>query len=386
MKKVIYHLVFNRKKRLNGEGKALIQVEAYWNRKKAYFSTNVYVTPEQWDPCRRRVKNHPNKLELNRYLDRFVTGLEQVELEFSQREGAFNLKLLRERAGESELVSFSSFMRKEIVVGHLKESTRKNHLSTVKLLSQFRPGTTFDEMTFDFLNCFEHYLLTRKYHWNTVAKHMKHIKKYVNLAIDKDLMELKQYPFRKYKIKYMECRRCFLTPDELRLLEQIRPKLSGTFGQTLDLFLFCCYTGLRFSDAVRIAADNFCLVGGKLWLIYSSVKTDISVRLPLFLLFNGKAVQIYEKYRRKGMKTLFGMSPSCNSLVNKRLKRIGESAGLEKHFSFHAARHTNATLLLYHGANITTVQKLLGHKSIRTTEIYIDIMDMTIVRDLKQIW
>ena len=49
------------------------------------------------------------------------------------------------------------------------------------------------------------------------------------------------------------------------------------------------------------------------------------------------------------------------------------------------ARHTNATLLLYNGANITTVQKLLGHKSVRTTEIYNDIMDMTVIRDLENI-
>lgn len=53
--------------------------------------------------------------------------------------------------------------------------------------------------------------------------------------------------------------------------------------------------------------------------------------------------------------------------------------------AFHVSRHTNATLLLYNGANITTVQKLLGHKSVRTTEIYSNIMDMTIVRDLEKI-
>lgn len=43
MEKVIYNLVFNRKKQLNAEGKALIQVEAYLNRQKRYFSTKVYV-------------------------------------------------------------------------------------------------------------------------------------------------------------------------------------------------------------------------------------------------------------------------------------------------------------------------------------------------------
>ena len=53
---------------------------------------------------------------------------------------------------------------------------------------------------------------------------------------------------------------------------------------------------------------------------------------------------------------------------------------------FHCARHTCATLLLYEGVNITTVQRLLGHGSVRTTEIYSRVMDMTVVRDLQRVW
>ena len=68
MEKVIYNLVFNRKKQLNAEGKALIQVEAYLNRQKRYFSTKVYVKPCQWDNKRRSIKNHPNMDALNLYL------------------------------------------------------------------------------------------------------------------------------------------------------------------------------------------------------------------------------------------------------------------------------------------------------------------------------
>lgn len=56
MEKVIYNLVFNRKKRLNAEGKALIQVEAYLNRQKKYFSTKIYVKPTQWDSKRKAVR------------------------------------------------------------------------------------------------------------------------------------------------------------------------------------------------------------------------------------------------------------------------------------------------------------------------------------------
>lgn len=58
---------------------------------------------------------------------------------------------------------------------------------------------------------------------------------------------------------------------------------------------------------------------------------------------------------------------------------------LAQPITFHTARHTCATILLYNGVQLTTVQKLLGHQSIRTTEVYSDIMDMTVIRDLQKI-
>lgn len=52
---------------------------------------------------------------------------------------------------------------------------------------------------------------------------------------------------------------------------------------------------------------------------------------------------------------------------------------------FHVARHTCATLLIHQGVPITTVQRLLGHTSVKTTEIYSEILSSTILRDLKAI-
>ena len=143
-----------------------------------------------------------------------------------------------------------------------------------------------------------------------------------------------------------------------------------------------CFKG--WETLVSITKENFLIIDDKVWLVYSSVKTDVSVRLPLFLLFEGKSLPIYERYKN-APRTLFGVPLSSNSNVNKQLRRISQLASIDKKVSFHTARHTNATLLLYNGANITTVQKLLGHKSVRTTEIYSNIMDMTIVRDLEKI-
>lgn len=381
MEKVIYNLVFNRKKQLNAEGKALIQVEAYLNKQKKYFSTKVYVKPCQWDVKRHAVKNHPNLEALNQYLADYVSRLEKVELDTVQSGKVFELKDLKENV-QITPVSFLEFMRAEIMNSNLKLSTMKNHLSTLHAISLYKEDVSFNDLTFNFLCDFEHSLLVQKYHRNTIAKHMKHLKRYINLAINKDLFDLHRYPFRKYKIKYMESKRTHLTPEELHRLELLNLSARRSLQRSLDMFLFSCYTGLRFSDIVSITKDNFHLIDSQLWLIYSSVKTDVSVRLPLVLLFDGKSLPIYERYKNN-TKSLFNMSVASNSNVNKQLKKICSLVSINKNVSFHTARHTNATLLLYNGANITTVQKLLGHKSVRTTEIYSNIMDMTVVRDLE---
>lgn len=383
MEKVIYNLVFNRKKLLNSEGKALIQVEAYLNKQKKYFSTKVYIKPYQWDAKRKAVKNHPNMESLNQYLSNFIAELEQLELEVVHSGKEFSLNDLKEKP-ETGQTSFSLFMLNEIKQSNLKPSTMKNHFSTLQVLSSYQAEVSFNDLSYNFLCDFEHYLLENKYHRNTIAKHMKHLKRYINLAINKDLFDLHRYPFRKYKIKYMESKRSHLTPEELGQLESLNLKGRRTLQRTLDMFLFSCYTGLRFSDIVSITRDNFLCIDDKIWLIYSSVKTDVNVRLPLFLLFDGKALPIYDRYKNSPW-TLFDMPASSNSNVNKQIRRLCKMANIDKKVSFHTARHTNATLLLYNGANITTVQKLLGHKSVRTTEIYSNIMDMTVVRDFSSL-
>mgnify|MGYP001307992869 CR=1 FL=1 len=381
MEKVIYNLVFNRKKQLNSEGKALVQVEAYLNKQKKYFSTKVYVKPFQWDAKRKAVKNHPNMDSLNQYLANFIAELEQLELEIVHTGKEFSLNDLKEKP-EAGQTSFSLFMKNEITQSNLKPSTLKNHFSTLQVLSSFKTDVSFNDLSFNFLCDLEHYMLVNKYHRNTIAKHMKHLKRYVNVAINKDYMDVQKYAFRKYKIKSVEGRHSHLSPEELHKLEDLQ--LGGKYAKlqkTKDSFLFCCYAGLRYSDFTNLTSANIVEFQQETWLIYKSVKTGIEVRLPLYLLFEGKGIHILQRYK-DDLNRFFKLKDNSN--INKELNILGKLAEIDKRISFHTARHTNATLLIYSGANITTVQKLLGHKSVKTTQVYANIMDITLVRDLEK--
>ena len=195
-------------------------------------------------------------------------------------------------------------------------------------------------------------------------------------------MDERSYAFRRYRIKTAEYGHTHLTPEELERLECL--KQTGKplrQKKVLDAFLFCCYAGLRYSDFIRLTPDNLTYMRSEVWLTYKSLKTGNEVHLPLHLLFGGKAIAILKEYGND-LGAFFRLKDNSN--INKVLRSLAGRAEINKRVSFHTARHTNATLLIYRGVNITTVQKLLGHKSVKTTQIYANVMDQTIVHDLER--
>ncbi|WP_456096585.1 site-specific integrase [Phocaeicola coprophilus] len=381
MEKIRYRLVYNRKKHLNKQGTALVQVEASLNQRKIYFKTNIYIKPEHWDKRTSQVIGHPQANDLNSMLFEFVLYLQGIELALWKRGVPATLSLLKDAMKKNRPINitFPIFAKEYVQHSNRRESTKENLFTTITVLQEFRPGLDFKDITYTFLKDFEVYLREKGNGINTVAKHLRQLRTLVNEAINQGYIHADAYPFRKFKIKQEKGRHEFLTPDELKKLENLEVH-DLKLRHVLDAFLFCCYVGLRFSDFCQLTPSNFIRVNGKRWLHFKSIKTGIELRLPLHLLFEGKALAILDRYCITEFASLGG-----NSEVNKALSVITSMARIKKHVTYHTARHTCATLLIHQGVPITTVQKLLGHTSVKTTEIYSEILSSTILRDLKAI-
>lgn len=381
MEKIRYRLVYNRKKHLNKQGTALVQVEALLNQRKIYFKTNIYIKPEHWDKRTSQVIGHPQANDLNSMLFEFVLHLQGIELALWKRGVPATLSLLKDAMKKNRPINitFPIFAKEYVQHSDRRESTKENLFTTITVLQEFRPGLDFKDITYTFLKDFEVYLREKGNGINTVAKHLRQLRTLVNEAINQGYIHADAYPFRKFKIKQEKGSHEFLTPDELKKLENLEVH-DLKLRHVLDAFLFCCYVGLRFSDFCQLTPSNFIRVNGKRWLHFKSIKTGIELRLPLHLLFEGKALAILDR----NCITEFA-SLGSNSEVNKALSVITSMARIKKHVTYHTARHTCATLLIHQGVPITTVQKLLGHTSVKTTEIYSEILSSTILRDLKAI-
>ena len=331
MEKIRYRLVYNRKNQLNKQGTALVQVEASLDQRKAYFKTNIYLHPEHWDKQIAQVCNHPHANDLNSMLFEFILHLQGIELSLWKRGIQPTLALLRDAIKKNTPVNvtFPIFAKEYVKHSDRRQSTKDNLITTINVLQEFRPGLDFKDITYSFLKDFETYLREKGNGVNTVAKHLRQLNKHRHV---------------------------------------------------LDAFLFCCYVGLRFSDFCQLTPANFIKINGNRWLHFKSIKTGIELRLPLHLLFEGKALTILDRYNIEEFASL-----GCNSDVNKYLAQIAGMARIKKHITYHTARHTCATLLIHQGVPITTVQKLLGHTSVKTTEIYSEVLSSTILRDLKAV-
>ena len=381
MDKIKYRLVYNRKKQLNRQGTALVQVEALLNQRKVYFRTNLYLKPEHWNSRNAQVDNHPQAHDLNSMLFEFILHLQAIELSLWKRGIPVTLSLLKDaiRKDKPVNVTFPVFARIYVQESDRKRSTKENLLTTITVLQEFRPGLDFKDITYTLLREFEVHLKEKGNSVNTIAKHLRQLRTLVNEAINQGYIPSDAYPFRKYKIKQEKGRKEFLTPDELKRLENL--DVDKKLRHVLDAFLFCCYTGLRYSDFCQLTPENIIRVNGKRWFYFKSVKTDVEVRLPLHLLFEGKALAVLERYDIVTDFAKIGL----NSEANKYLAQLATLARIRKHITYHTARHTCATLLVHQGVPITTVQKLLGHTSVRTTEVYSEVLSNTIIRDLKAV-
>jgi len=201
---------------------------------------------------------------------------------------------------------------------------------------------------------------------NTSTTYIRKIKAAINAAVRKEIV--KTNPLAGFKIKaFKTVNKVFLTIEEVELIKT--HDLGGNFSlqKVRDCFLFCCYTGLRHSDAVQL---NEKMVKkdktGMFWIVKKIQKTSIVNEIPML----DYAVEIYNKFEPYRKSTGQVLPMLTNQKVNTALKVIAAITGIDKKLSFHCARHSFATLTLEQGIDIKTVSALMGHTTVKTTEVY----------------
>ena len=132
MSQIQISMVYNRKNKLNKNGEALIQICCYQNGKRTYFSTGIYIKPNEWNEKRTLINDYRDDYEeLNEEIDRQISELKDSIKIKKQKGESVSLSNLKEIKEVGIYTSFYKFMQDEIEKGLLKESTKKSQRRTL---------------------------------------------------------------------------------------------------------------------------------------------------------------------------------------------------------------------------------------------------------------
>lgn len=379
--KIRYRLVYNRTRHLRKDGTALVQLECLLHRERIFFSTNVYLRPNQW--ANGFVVNHPHGNELNAYLYQSMLDVERVELEFIKRGKTLTLLQLKNAVLHhiTASASFRDFV--ESVIEHSAsrgKHTKDSYRTLIKHVEKFQSGTTIADIDLEFLNRFAEWSRKHGMSQSTISGRLKSLRAVVNEAIARKLISADDNPFKSFKIKKIRSREESLTADEIRQLE--RAKLRGRLAHIRDIFVFDCLCGLRYSDLTSLTEQDFVTIQGKKWIVLQTRKTGDTARIPIETIFHGRAMKILSNY--KSLHRFFKIGNNASS--NRTLKEVFAKAAVNKYAHFHLARHTFITLCIEEGIPITTVQMMAAHSKIETTRGYAKLGMTTIRKDVERVF
>lgn len=370
---------------MNGRGKKPrrdgtfpIQIRAYQDRKRRYYSSGLYVLPHQWNERNRLVCNHPLAYEYNAELTAQKLSYQRHILDLKRADKVPTLQRLDNFREYGDIQSFLDFIAHELDRdATLSKGTRRNHQQTLNKLLEYRPDTKFSDLDYLWVEQWNNFLYKQKLSINSIHGHHGRVVRYINLAIKKELVSNFINPYTFFKRKTEKTSTIALSRYEVAAIEALELREEPHLERMRDLFLYCCYTGLRAADAASLRFCDFDRDDRGYTMNIIAQKTGKQLLTSIYKLYDGKPQLLVQKYEAMKQATpnsndMVFLSKSdglTNQHINRVLKQLGLRANIKKNLTSHVGRHTFVTDMF----NRTTpgvIQKLVQHGSINTTMRY----------------
>lgn len=360
------------------------------------FSTKINLSSLYWDARKGRAKKERKEFtEINRTLDHLEKQVRNHYSRIVETEGyvtAERVKNALHGIGEkaSNLLQLfrehNAEFEKHIGVTRVYD-TYYYYLLTYKHLSNFirmkydSEDVPLISLTHKFINDFDFYLrVEKRMQASTVLSRMIALKKIITRAINQGT--LRRNPFMNYVAEQPLKKYRHLTEEEFQKL-LTTPVASKRYCRTRDWFVFSAFTGLSYADMCALSVENLITEqDGSTWIKIPRQKTGTVCSIKLLSI----PLMIIKKYKgeRKTDK-VFNMTNLAG--IEENLKTIAKLCGIERNLTYHMARHTYATqTCISQGVPIETLSKLMGHRSIQTTQIYAKITNQKVNEDMKKLF
>ena len=238
--------------------------------------------------------------------------------------------------------------------------------------------------------------LHKKFKQKTIKRKIASVKAYYNYLEEKEI--ICDNPFRKIKVKFKEA----MILPRIIPREEIEQLLNYIYAQedksNIKMYKYWLRdiavietlfaTGARVYEISNIREDNVNLNTGLIRIMGKGGKERYIQIASSEILSILKNYYIENKKEIKQSGFFFVNNRGCRyteQSIRLMLKKYTKLAGIERNITPHMFRHSFATYLIEEGVDISCIQQILGHSSIKTTQIYIHIAakkQAEILRDL----
>lgn len=388
--KVSFYLKRNEKKK---DGKCPVMARLNVGTTETVFSAKITISEDMWSGGRASGKSS-TAVEINRQLDEIRASaishyrdLSSVRMKVTAED--VKCVVLGMASGQETLLSYfrthNENFDKRVGINRSKSTAKSywNALSHVEAFLKEKYNLSdipFTALNRSFIDKFDLYLrIDVKNSLGTIVLYTTRLNTIVNNAIADGIITV--YPFAGYEAERPEKEDKYLTEDELEKI-MTTPMTTPRLLLVRDLFLFSCFTGIPHCDLSKLTEEELGLTDeGKLKISSSREKTNVDYEVPLL----DVPLHILERYRDITQDER--LLPVCDlGDINKHLKIIADMCGIDKRLTFHCGRHTfGSEITLSQGVPIETVSRMLGHRKIKTTQIYAKITNHKILEDMAAI-
>ena len=387
-------LLYLKKSEPDKSGKAPIMGRITVNRSMAQFSCKLSCTPELWNPRESRLNGKGKEaVETNAKIEKLLLAVNNAFDNLVSRKVDFDATDVKNHFQGSMETQMTLMRMTDVVCDDLKArigiDRAKTSYSTYHYMRltlgefighQYKvKDLAFGQLTEQFIHDYQVFAMENKgYAIDTVRHHLAILKKICRLAYKEgyaDKIHFQHFTLPKQSDK---------TPRALsrESFEKIRdveiPAYRKSHMLARDLFLFACYTGVSYADAVSITNENlYTDDNGALWLKYRRKKNEHRASVKLL----PEALALLEKYKDETRETLFPIIHHPN--MKRHMKALAALAGIKDDLCYHQARHSFASLItLEAGVPIETISRMLGHSDISTTQVYARVSPKKLFEDM----
>ncbi|HEY8930917.1 MAG TPA: site-specific integrase [Mucilaginibacter sp.] len=371
------------------------------NRRSKYVALDVYINPNDWNDKTGKVKTTAvNASQINNFITKKIAETQALSLSMETKSKFVTVYDIKSKLVGNGPAEFFSYFEKQIRLRTEEFSIGTIlHYKTVlaKLKNYWKKERLyFEDVNVQLIKDFQEYLIYElKNHTNTIHSNLKIIRTVINDAVAEGLIPYEKNPFNMIKLRSEKTSRQFLSDEELDRLEDLTLLEGSQLNHHRNLYLFSAYTaGIRISDLLNMRWRN--VYDGHLYFQIKKNKEDIGIKLPyksLSILQNYRALAEQAQNRKfvdpdsfifpllqmekdeKDKLKIYQAISSANAYANKDLRKLTKLAKIDKEISFHTARHSWAIRALQKGMRIEHVSKLMGHASVKNTEVYAKIQN-----------